>query len=136
MKAPKLLSVAMRMALRDEAKAHRSPRYYVDMGDWHRARRDEKCNVCFAGSVMAFSLSADIKKNCGYGSFGDDWAMVFKALDRARKGDVRGALQYMHHLRHREFGLRWIEVADYYNDRTQWRKDMFKLVKELEAKGL
>jgi hypothetical protein len=54
---PNVLSDCIEIALQDLAKAEASDKYVVDMGTWHRPTDDGKCQVCLAGSIMAFTIN-------------------------------------------------------------------------------
>jgi len=134
-KAPKKLSDAMQMALADEMKAHKSPLHRVVMNDWHEPMIDGKCEVCFAGALMAFSLKHDVNETFQEMTFGDGWHGVFSALDDVRRGWVEMALQSMSISAYNmPYPIK--KVTGYQVNREQWRKDMFKIVKDLEVKGL
>jgi len=55
-KWPKKLSKMIRIALADEIKCHRSPKYKVDMMTYYSDYGREVCHVCFAGGVFAQSM--------------------------------------------------------------------------------
>lgn len=52
---PSIPSQLLELALTDLERAEKSPDHTVNMGVWMRIE-DRTCNVCLAGSVMAFSL--------------------------------------------------------------------------------
>ncbi len=56
---PDTLSEWGLIAMKDEAKCHKSNRYVVDMFEWHRPY-DSKCHVCWGGAVMAQTFKCDI----------------------------------------------------------------------------
>ena len=123
-------SALIRLAIRDEEKAHASKEYRVEMGAWHVPGTYE-CAVCFAGAVMAFSLDADPKrdlspeycdvytKNCLY------------ALHAFRKGFTAEGL--------RDMGIqkksirKFRKITPYADDRDAFLAAMEKLAKEFEA---
>lgn len=101
------LSEVMRIALRDLRKVEAADKLYrVDMGSFHEydgdadADADEddgpKCSVCFAGSVMAFSLAAKINKNVNPNDFEPAVERKLLAIDALREGSVVTALNVMY----------------------------------------
>ena len=132
-KLPEKLSDLLQVALEDLRKAEASDQYAVNMRDWHLPFR-RVCSVCLAGSVMAFSLDADITKNLAPVDFDDHTSRRLSALDSLRRGAVDDAACQL-----------WIEsdyshldrdVPRYSNNPKQWHKDMEKLVKDLKEAGL
>lgn len=49
--AKKNVSGLIRLALADLRKCEQSPKYKINMDDWHVP--NSRCSVCLAGSVMA-----------------------------------------------------------------------------------
>lgn len=93
--APKKLSAAILLALADLEAVEKDPRYIVKMYDWHvpsEMSTSLKCEVCFAGSVMAKSLNSAIGNAVYPADFGKAWCKVFKALNYVRCGDIQPAL--------------------------------------------
>lgn len=137
-KPPKKLSMLMKLALSDLAKVEKSDKYVVNMGSWHRASvQDNRCSVCFAGSIMAKSLKADPSISMYHDDFGKEWSLAFLALNEVRIGGIARALYYMG-LDAKKFtsyeGAMF--VPDYNEDPKEFRKTMRGVVKMLEKKGL
>jgi len=133
MKLPDKPSELITLALHDEDKAHKSKKYKVDMGfAWHEP--NGACSVCLAGSVMAFSLNADIKKPLIPTDMGDEEERKLRALNFVRMGDINTTLNLMN-VRNDAI-IEDVEVTDYSEDRNEWRKDMRGIVKLLKSKGL
>lgn len=93
---PDTLSGLIRVALKDLAKAERTPGYVIDMHDWHSPTQNGKnCSVCFAGSVMAMSLKASPLSDVSP----DDWwngiTGKLEAINSLREGDITSALSYI-----------------------------------------
>ena len=139
-KPPKKLSKPIRLALHDLALVERSKKYVVRMAHWHTALPPSSggalCSVCFAGSVMAKTLNTPMDKEIHYGNlyeFGHGWSRAFEALDEVRKGNVSAALAELG--QPREYGYDR-EATVYSEDPKQWRKDMWKIVRELEKDRL
>lgn len=139
-KLPNKLHLLLIDALADEAKAHRSPRYEVNMDDWHEPFiRDDKalCYVCFAGAVMAFGLGADINSQVRTAEEFDESHKLI-ALDHIREGYMILALANFYHMNSDYVAERFhfIQVTEYDVDRLEWRKDMFKIAKTLKELDL
>ncbi len=130
-KPPKKLSRLIRLALADLAKVERSKKYVVDMTwSWHSPQPSGKCAVCLAGSVMAKTLNVppDRFANPRYYDFSDEWLDALLMLNDVRQGCLSLDLN--------EKGIPDRRITPYRVKKTQWRKDMWKIVRELEAKGL
>jgi hypothetical protein len=137
---PTKFSEALQLALDDLAKAEASPDYRVLMAVWHTERDFfHKCEVCFAGSVMAFSLGANPEQSYNPFEFGD-WRPVLFALNNLRQGCVSLAqedwpegfqptdpLMLARDL-NRVVGL-------YRSDREAWRAEMENLLFDLQKAG-
>jgi len=139
-RAPKKLSTAMRLALHDLALVERSKKYKVNMGAWHTKSpfgfmpEPSICHVCFAGSVMAKTLKLDHDSDYSGCEFGDEWPNVFTALDDVRKGHVASAMKQMGRDCDK-IPFIYYDSTGYGTDKKQWRKDMWKIVRELEKVG-
>lgn len=141
-RAPKKLSTAMRLALHDLALVERSKKYKVNMGVWHTSsplpgfNSDRKyCHVCFAGSIMAKTLKANPEDELQGVEFGQEWSDVFDALNSARKGFVSDALYDMNRDGGKFYENQNFNVESYAQNPKKWRKDMWKIVRELEKVG-
>lgn len=134
LKEPKKFSQAMRMALKDLAKVEKDPKYRVDMGAWHLANAypNHKCAVCFAGSVMAKSFKLSPDEEASFTSFQGKWPSIFIALNRVRRGDVSGALRIFSGAITDKFTT-VVPTVNYEKDPKLWRKQMFAIVRKLEA---
>ena len=79
------------LALHDFKLAETSKEYTINMGKWHNPAFPEekihKCEVCFAGSVMAFSLGANINKYYEPDNFPREERKL-RALEEFRNGQV------------------------------------------------
>lgn len=134
---PKIPSQLIRIALKDEAKAHRSPRYKVDMDGWHVP--NSQCAICLAGGVMAFSLGADINQRLIPENFQENIDQLH-ALESLRAGDMKIAFRYLGvsdrpiGFSHCELEIH-VDITCYETSRLQFRKDMFKLADRLKASG-
>lgn len=83
------------VALRDLAKAERSPKYEINMGRWFQKDGDI-CEVCLAGSVIAFSLKPDKSvRALEPNNYPDDIEHKLEALDEFRCGNIGSGLSYL-----------------------------------------
>jgi hypothetical protein len=136
-RAPKKLSEAMRMALKDLYDVELDPRYTVSMGDWHKSSlvtADGSCAVCFAGAVMAKTIATRTTKTTNpWDDYPESWARVFNALNLVRDGEVGAALDGMGLLKG---NTKNFQVVRYEIDKFKWRKDMHMILAYLERQGL
>lgn len=86
-------SALIRLALRDLEKAERSRLYTIDMDNWHLP--NGVCKVCFAGSVMAFSLGARRHDRVEPEDFDNDTRRKLIALNYFRSGRIEYGLLTM-----------------------------------------
>lgn len=157
-KLPNKLSALMRVALANLAKVERSPKFNIDMtDDWVSfdgfpdgkvsdliKKKNSVCHVCFAGAVMAKTLDVEVEDGTYYfdGGMSSKDTNKMCALDDVRQGSVYSALismevkqkqvdKYIEKYRHG-----WEPVTPYDEDRKEWRKDMWRIVRRLERVGL
>ena len=86
---PDELSDLIFLAVEDLERAEASPHYSINMSQWHRPLKSGKCEVCFAGVVMAFSLGGDTRVDRAWDSPVDRKMMALNAI---RDGLVTEAL--------------------------------------------
>jgi hypothetical protein len=98
-KLPNKPSALLRVAIADMKKASRSRLYAIDMGVWHTGKdhwfEREKCVVCLAGSVMAFSLEACRGDDLAPPDFDKHTNNRLTALNWFRMGDVSSPVHLM-----------------------------------------
>ena len=87
-------SVLLGQALDDISKAEKSKRITIDMDTWAEGNGNNKCSVCFAGSVMINRVDPIVKrKYLGKINFSDTEdslnAYAYDALDRIRPYDIQ-----------------------------------------------
>jgi len=139
----------IRLALKDEDKANRSPKYRVHMNIWHEVYtydRQQLCHVCFAGAVMAFTLGAKWADDLEPEDFINGNHDKLNALDAFRTGDIYegvGIMQLIGKVRkanifdeeefHPHF---YFPIADYEDNRRKWRKSMFGIANIFAGGGL
>ena len=144
---PEKLSSLIRLALDDLAKCEDDDDYVVDMSIYHFPD-DEGCCVCLAGAVIAKTLNAPrdahispIPHFGNYQENGGDgmliWYSSLRAIDMARKGELRAALMAL-----TDMGIPIsdelvnFQVTPYSADRESFRRDMFHMAAYLERFGL
>ena len=128
-------SELLELALSDLAKVERSSKYNVSMGNWHSPTRYNGCHVCMAGAVMAKTLEAVRFKEHVPGDFETDTKMKLRALDYFRAGWLDLALTFLG-IDLPQSLARKIDVADYHENRRDFKKDMRSIIKALEHEGL
>lgn len=135
-KLPDKPSELLLLALHDLERAEMSPRYMIDMDQWHSP--NGACSVCLAGSVMAATLGVSERLEMHPDDFDNDTCQKLCAVDSLRKGFIGDALV--------EMGLddvaapelmreEWF-VSDYDWDRDGFYEDMLSIVGILQAEGL
>lgn len=94
---PNKLSDLIDLAVDDLSAVEKMKRYAVNMSDWHVPTNEtisDKCEVCFAGSVMARTcgLSPDVDGYNYMNSRGLRFENKMLALDSVRRGYVETAI--------------------------------------------
>lgn len=147
---PDTPSALIRTALKDLRAVERTPGYVVNMEIWHRGQGrkagqysgddiypNNKCVVCFAGSVMAKSLNVPKTKSADPDDYNKDTTRKLLALNLFREGWVASGLE--------ELGIpldklpkehRHIDVPDYSDNKKVFKQKMSQLADSLEAHGL
>jgi hypothetical protein len=138
-KLPNKLSNLILIALDDLRKAERSRDYKVDMYSWHQP--NSVCKVCFAGSVMAFSLGTDSNTYTSPSRFAKKTMGKLFALDDVRSGDFDAAMLNMDKsvkaADKAQEATRDIVVPEYSStNRLRFHKVMRKAAKALAKVGL
>jgi hypothetical protein len=132
---PNKLSDLIELALNDlEAVEAQPDKYRVNMLNWHEPQEDGICEVCFAGAVLANTIKLDPAT--------DDWdvmesgqcatALMF-ALDDARRGDIRDALEQLGTEVDGQFDR---GVTPYRLDPAKFKAEMRKLASDLREEQL
>lgn len=94
-KPPEKLYQAILIALKDLEAVEKDYRYNVNMNLTYHSPTSFglKCNVCFAGSIMAKTLDCPINEVVHPSYFKDQkWNHTFKALDSIRSYDLESAI--------------------------------------------
>lgn len=133
---PDKMSDLILLALDDLAKVEKDKRYHVDMWTFHEKNGD-KCDVCFAGSVMAMTLGKKINHRAFPDSFPEDTRWKLVALDELRMGNVGNAADLMDISHYQKYCARYFstEIAKYETDKSAFKRDMKKLAKDLAKAG-
>ena len=137
---PEKPSELIRVAIKDLIKCEKSPKYYIDMGEWHTPYGYlGKCTVCLAGSVMAKTFDKNLKAVIFPESFDSSTENKLVAIDNLRAGDLHSAflnlnIEYNCEL----FGVsefEGIDMIQYHANPTLFKKDMLGLADYLEFVG-
>lgn len=135
-KLPDKMSALIRVALADLAKAERSKNYKINMSAWHNPEGENKCEVCLAGSVMAFSLGVQANYWMMPSDFNRPTFRKLNAIDALREGAVSEAATQLNldeatYEKCRALNRR---IPAYRN--PKFKPAMRKLVRDLEKVGL
>jgi hypothetical protein len=161
----------IRLALKDLTKAERTKGYSTEMDNWHTAPdpsetlpeydpetckvtqpKTEPCQVCLAGSVMAFSLNVPRTCSIQPEEFPAKVASRLLALNSFRIGAIQSGLMSMGVSEARInkaceiFGLskkyddpaEWscVSVVEYADDPDEFKKQMRAMARKLASIGL
>lgn len=138
---PKHISDGILLAIEDLKKAEKSKQYSIDMSLWHRRwHGDSTCSVCFAGSVMAFSLGAEADEETYPWDFSDPTQRKLEALNYARMGSISVAVGTWYS----RVSKAKLEAADkldfdpvdYTEDPAKFKRQMRSVAKKLAQIGL
>lgn len=147
---PKKPSALIRLAIDDLKQAEKSDEYRINMNDWHDGALTERynpdtcqrevgspCEVCLAGSVMAFSLNLPPTHRAFPDNWGDEIAGRLEAINGFRIGQVYEALVAMRHPKADKISKKVPdrEIVDYRNDPAVFKRQMLRLAQELEKAG-
>ena len=149
-KLPEKPSELIMLALKDLKAAEESKKYEIRMEDWHNPNdlkfleaseipeeEIHKCEVCFAGSVMAFSLEGDINRHYEPKDFPGEKRKL-RALDVFRKGQVSYGMTIFYGDRDT---TNYEEIQDYFlipyyhDDREGFHEAMAEMADHLKEKG-
>lgn len=136
-KLPDKPSELIRLALADLEKVEASKEYVVTMSRYHEpngAHGSRRCQVCFAGAVIASTLGMPPEIDAFPESFDRDTALKLFALNEFRQGWVSEGLGFLVHLGYRG-GHDSRIVTPYHVDPKQFKSDMHEIATELEGKG-
>ena len=147
-KLPNKLSDLMEVALKDLRRVERSKKYVVDMGKWHSP--NSVCHVCYGGAVMTRVLKPDEGIGALRGTFGNRTTHKFLALNAIRTGDISDALDILNIKYVWKYNAGFtsnivvkkhvlpikVPECDYDVDKTQWHKDMRKIIRILRKASL
>jgi len=131
---PKKLSDLIELALGDLIKCERSPKYKIDMGNWHHPRLD-KCFICLAGAIIAQSLNVDVKTDYYPSDFNDFTERRLNALNFLRGGNVGFAYSTLDERRKLTHFLDR-SIISYEDNPGKFKRQMRKLARDLREAGL
>lgn len=138
---PDKLSALTRVALKDLEKIEQDQRYVVDMSEWHWMDKSGECHVCFAGVVMAGTLTSSLYDSLTPVSFDEDTRKKLLALDEMRSGYVQNAVHTLRNVN----GVSEDTLSSAYDldtplnyaDDPEWFKArLYEIADKLEAMGL
>ena len=132
-------SELIRLALRDLFYVAYDPDYAINMNYFHTGCLDPawdgKCQVCFAGAVMAKTLNVPVDRHAIPEDFDDDTNYKLDALDSFRDGLIDMGLDVLG-LRTPE-GMESARDIEVFRDNPmQFHDDMESLANDLEGYGL
>lgn len=149
---PKKASELIRLALKDLGRAEKSPAHRINMNIYHangtaptydaatcEINAGEPCEVCLAGSVIAFSLKAPPHVTLNPESFDKIIGAKLEALDCFRCGFVQSGLEAMGVPDRKatkianEIGN--LHLTSYNMDPDAFKKGMLRLAAALERAG-
>lgn len=133
-------SQLLRVALDDLKQVEKDSRYEVDMDHWHynnhlnvTSCEDERCLVCFAGSVMAKTFKEDPSRSLGMANFSKAFQARMNALNDFRKGEIQSGLEGMGIF---NAGIKYRTVVSYYDNPQKFKRQMARLALDLKGHGL
>lgn len=90
-------SALIRLALADLEATEKMPEYHINMREFHEGMisTEFKCEVCFAGAVMARTIKVSPFMNAMPDDFDDATEAKLNALDAFRSGDIEAAFVYL-----------------------------------------
>ena len=147
-----LPSEILAIALSSLKKCEKDPRYKIDMAEWHTPQKNNKCAVCFAGSVMAKALGAGVDEDLSPSSYPDSQDEVLCGLNYFRinygtgyQSELEEALLRISGRKREGKIVRFVSNLfaewdigriDYKQDPTAFKKDMAFFIRELKKAGL
>lgn len=101
---PSKLSELIVLAVKNLNKVEKMPDYAIDMSTWHDKRTylEDKCCVCFAGSVMACELNVDKELYLSPRYFNESLKWKFASLDAIRKYCIAESLAFIERANRKE----------------------------------
>ena len=143
-KLPEKPSELILIALKDLRAAEESEKYDINMGDWHNPPVPniygdgdiDKCAVCLAGSVMAFSLEGDIKHWYIPNDFLEEQGKLI-SLDEFRLGQIHWGLKAFFEDAHFNCASiqSKVDIPNYHYDRKGFYQAMTEMADYLEKRG-
>jgi hypothetical protein len=130
---PEKLSDCLEVALTDLEKCEKDKRYRINMGDWHKP--NGKCAVCLAGSAMACTLKVPIRTHLEPWQMDRHNSRRLRAINHLREGDIRQAVNDLA-LEFPDACPSFLLVANYEDDRRQFKAEMRLIVRTLRNYGL
>ena len=135
-------SAGIMQAIKDLKRAERTKNLRVDMGVWMLQEDDSLCAVCIAGAVMRFGqgrrLSSTGDACSPSDTSGDKISGRLEAINEFRLSYVRrGVSTYLNIPSNELLKIRnKMRVARYETNKRKFYRDMNRIAKYLEGKGL
>lgn len=134
---PDKLSELLMVALKDLEKAEESPKHQINMRTWHGGSTEhEECEVCLAGSVMAFTLNTPHNEPSYPGLFSINTMRKLLALNHLRVGNVAAALEAINEPKMREIPASAFQIIAYELYPKLFKLRLTQLAKDLKRNGL
>lgn len=135
---PNKLSDLIEVAIADLIKCERSSKYLVNMLVWHNPVNDEHCEVCFAGGVIAQTLSTDHKRWTEPCEFKTGINRKLQALDDLRRGRLGAALHQMNASRPYQAFQRKLDrhITPYSQNPGTFKREMRAFSRDMATAGL
>lgn len=145
-KLPSKPSKLIRLALKDLIAAEKDKAYNIRMCVWHEPQPQplaglflsQRCNVCFAGSVMAKTLKISDSVTAEPSAFDRDSHDKLLALEHFRIGSVDDAFRSLALPFNENLGDPYIgsvAMPDYHDSPRKFKASMGRLADDLERLG-
>jgi len=108
---------------------------HYDDHDNYVPSKEDKCEVCFAGAVLANTIKMEKNEEFCDLDFSNDVYNKVNALDSFRQGYIEDGLDNLGY-NIPEYLARDVEITPYYVDRAKFKKDMANMAKVFEKFGL
>ena len=141
---PDELSDTIILALAEERKCNRSPKYTVDMNEYHYPiffgglQKLNTCFVCFAGGIISQTLKCPINKSAGPYDFDLSTRNKLISLDDIRRGKIYTGMHNFYlgkrRINYNDSLSNW-EVPEYGDSRLEFRKTMKRIAVFLKKEG-
>lgn len=132
-KLSSILSIAIRQAVEDLKKCEVDDRYVIEMSDWHVHAVTGKCEVCFAGAVMAKRLGVEP------GTCVQPWSTNHENTLIRLNGISMGVVREIEPggvPRAKGKTIQWLRDFGYEDDPAEFKRCLLRIAEMLERRGL